>query len=257
MHFRKTKFFLPLILVLVILSYFLLQSAPSYTRWAVILLILPSIFFLFRAESKIEYRKIFIISVIGIILGLVWDHVAIDLQIWDFPKESVIGWFLGIPIEEYIFAVCFCIIVIGIYTSLPKFKYHISDGPRLRELPLLGLVFSSQIIVLTLFFYSNAQSYFKWLLFLAILPSIFYLWRKGEKIDEVRMFLTAAILVVATLVVDVIFINSQSWFHYNDALLGRIGVVPIDDILFSVFTGVSIIGLYTSLPKNHMLTGKW
>ena len=257
MAFRKTKFFLPLILILAIISYFILLSAPSYTRWAVILLILPSIFFIFRAESTLDRKKLFIISVIGIILGLVWDHVAIGLQIWDFPKESVIGWFLGIPIEEYIFAVCFSIIVIGIYTSLPKFKYHIQDGPRLKELPLLGLIFSAQIIVWVLFFYSNVQSYFKWLLFLAILPSIFYLWRKGEKIDEVRMFITAAIIVVATLVVDVIFINSHSWFHFNDALLGRIGVVPIDDILFGVFIGVSVIGLYTSLPKNHLLTGKW
>lgn len=59
-------------------------------------------------------------------MGLIWDHVAIDLRIWDFPKESVIGWFLGIPIEEYIFAVGFPVIVIGIYTSLPK--NHILTG---------------------------------------------------------------------------------------------------------------------------------
>lgn len=257
MALTKTKFFLPLILVLSVISYFVFELAPAYTRWAVIFLILPSIFFLFRRESELDHKKIVIISILAIILGLIWDHAAINLQIWDFPRKNVIGWFLGIPVEEYIFAIGFSIIVIGIYTSLPKFRSHVWDGPRLKELPLFGLIFSAQVIVWLLIFFSNAQSYIKWLLFLAILPSLFYLWRKGEKIDEMRMFITAAILVVATLVTDIIFINSGSWFHYDDALLGRIGIVPIDDILFSVFIGISVIGLYTSLPKKNMLTGKW
>lgn len=141
MRFAKTEFFLPFILVFAVISYFLLQSAPAYTRWAIVLLILPSIFFLFRKESDLDRKKILVISVIAIILGLIWDHVAIRLQIWDFPKENVTGWFLGIPIEEYVFAICFPTIVLGIYTSLPKFRNHAWDGPRLKELPLLGLIF--------------------------------------------------------------------------------------------------------------------
>lgn len=241
----------------VILIYFASRSLPAYTQWAIILLILPSIFFIIAEKRKLNFKKLAVISGIGVLMGIIWDTIAIRMNIWNFPKESVIGWLLGIPIEEYVFAVCFCIVVIGIYTSLPKFRYHISDGPRMREVPLLILVFVFQIASWLWLFYSDGESYLKWLLFLAIIPSIFYLWRKGEKIDEARLGITVLILIVATIITDIIFIKSASWYHNDSALIGRIGIVPIDDILFSVFIGISVIGLYTSLPKKHIISGKW
>lgn len=257
MNLLQTKYFFPLLCAVAAFSYFILQPAPSYTKWAVILLILPSIFFLFRKESTLDRKKLFIILVIALVMGMIWDTIAINLEIWGFPRQNVLGWFLGIPLEEYIFAVSFVVITLGIYTSLPHFRQSVYDGPRLKEIPLLCLVFSIQLIVWSTLLYSNAQSYIKWLLFLAIPPSLFYLWRTGEKIDEMRMFLTAGMLAIMTLAMDVIFTRANSWFHYDVALLGRIGIVPIDDILFSVFIGVSIVGFYTSLPYKHLFTGKW
>ncbi|MEK7169878.1 MAG: lycopene cyclase domain-containing protein [Patescibacteria group bacterium] len=216
-----------------------------------------SLFFLLRKESKLEFRKLYLVLFVAFFMTLIWDHAAMKLGIWDFPRESVSRWFLGVPVEEYIFAIGFVVLTLGIYTSLPHFRQHIYDGPRLNEIPLLCAVFAVQFLAWLFIIHTNAQSYIKWLLFLAIPPSLFYLWRKGEKVDEVRMFITAGVLSVLTIVLDVVFIGSNSWLHFDEALLGRIGIVPIDDILFTVFIGVSIIGLYPSLPRKHMLTGKW
>ena len=257
MQFTETRFFLPFIVLLCVLTFFFLDFAPSYTQWALIFLVLPSVFFLFRAESTIDFKKVAVLSFLGIVLGLLWDHAAMSLNIWNFPNENVLGWFLGIPLEEYVFAICFPIIVVGIYTSLPRFKMKLTYFLHLNELPLIVTVSFVQIFVLLWIFFGEAQSYIKWLLLLAILPSFFWIWRKGEKIDELRMTITSGILVFVTLVTDVVFIKSGSWFHYDEALIGKIGIVPIDDILFSVFIGISLVGLYTSLPKKNMLNGTW
>lgn len=257
MRALRSKFLLPAITVGAALTYFPLTYAPAYTRWAVILLILPALFFICRKESALNLKKVGVVCFATILLGIIWDTVAIRLKIWAFPSESVIGWFLGLPLEEYVFAICFPIIILGLYTSLPKFRFNIPNGPRLKEIPAVLLMFFGQILAWVVLLFSNAQSYLKWLFFLAIIPSLFYLWRKGEKIDEVRMALLVVMMIIATLVVDVIFTNSGSWLHYDAALTGRIGVVPIEDVLFSIFTSISIVGLYTSLPNKNLLFGKW
>lgn len=83
------------------------------------------------------------------------------------------------------------------------------------------------------------------------------MWRKGEKIDEARLFITCFIMIGITVIIDLIFITNGAWYYDNGALIGRIGVVPIDDILFGIFNAITIIGFYTSLPNKNTLTARW
>ena len=119
----RDSIFLPALLLVAVFLYTL--DTPAYTRWVSILLILPSIYFLVQSSGRLNLKKVGITAGGAIGTGLLWDHIAIGLHIWDFPKESVSGWFLGIPLEEYFFGVCFVIIVLGIYTSLPVFRKKI------------------------------------------------------------------------------------------------------------------------------------
>lgn len=257
MKLRQANFLIPILLASAVVAYFALGHLPSYTKWATILLILPSVYFLIQEKAQLEFRKLALVCIGAVAAGLLWDHVAIDLQIWNFPEQNVSGWFLGIPFEEYVFGVCFSIIVLGIYTSLPIFRQYVPDGPRLPEVPLLMAVFIAQTLLLLSLLHFDPQSYFKWLLVIAALPALFYLWRKGEKIDELRLCITVVLAVAFFVFTDIFFINSGSWFYYEPALLGRIGIIPIDDVLFVIFTTITVIGFYTSLPKRHLFTAKW
>ncbi len=256
MRWREEKILLVLLLVSACVIYSF-TNFPPYTKWAIILLILPSVFAIARSGSKLDPAKTCVACLGSVIGAWGWDTAAMSLGTWGFPVTSVSGYLIGIPIEEYIFAVSIPIFALGVYTSLPAFRKQVYDGPRISENPLLIGIFILQSLVLWSILHSNAAAYIKWLLLLAIIPAIFYLWRKGEKIDEIRLFITCLVAVTVTFIVDPIFILSGSWYYGENALLGKIWVVPIEDILFSIFLTVLVVGFYTSLPKKHLLTGRW
>lgn len=251
---------IPLLLTLSITSlatFYFFSYLPSYTRLAIGFLIPFAVFFIFRKEEKFDEQKFLTILLLSIIATILWDSIAMKLNIWGFPKESISFLIFGIPFEEYIFGLWLSTVAIGIYTSLPHFKHHPINKSKLSDIPFLIIIFLLQIIAWLLIFFSNPTSYFKWLLILGIIPSIFYLFRKGEKIDEIRLSITCVAMLIVAVIVDLIFIKAGAWYYNEDALIGRIGIVPIDDLLFMIFSSITIIGIYTSLPPKNILTGKW
>lgn len=231
------------------------EIIPIYTLLAIIILI-PSTLFILWKNKHLEKKKLGVILVLSLLATIVWDTVAIKTGIWGFKDENVSWWIVGVPLEEYIFGLWLTVTALGIYTSLPKFRKHTISEPHLAEIPLLGIIFFLQFLVV-ISLMNNPISYIKWLLFFAIIPSIFYLWRKGEHIDEVRLLATCICIAVITVVIDNIFVPLGAW-HYNEAsLLGRIGYIYLDDILFGIFNSIIIVGFYTSLPSKNMFTKKW
>ncbi len=256
-HF-KSKY---LLLIISILGAFILSIfhfLPSYTKLALVFLFLPMMFFILRKEERLDEKRYFFILGCSIFATIFYDIMAQNVWLWRFPKESVSFWIFGIPLEEYIFGFWFPSIILGIYTSLPakRIRRGIFDNlPHISEPVLLGVIFILELVVgATLL--SSPASYFRWLLFIAILPSMFYFWRKRERIDENRLFLTLLIMFAVIFVIDPIFIPAGAWYYNEQALIGRIGIVPIDDILFTIFNAILIVGFYTSLPRNRILLGK-
>jgi lycopene cyclase domain-containing protein len=247
------------LLIVGLLLFHALYFLPAYTKLAIVFLILPSIFVLCRKQAHIDRGRIWVTLVLAILAGIVWDNIAIAFNIWNFPKESVSGWLLGVPLEEYVFAIFYTTVTLGIYTALPHFqKYKLLDIPKFKILPLLASVFILQTIALYVIFFSNTSSYVAWLLVLAVIPSIFFAFRRGERVDMGRMLITAGIMAILIVcAIDGIFIPAQAWVYNEHALLGKIGTVPIDDILFAFFNAIIVVGFYTSLPHKHPLTGKW
>ncbi len=255
----RYNLFLLIVLILIgIFTAFLPVALPSYTICAIVLLLLPSVFVFMKKDPHLDKKKLLTVCFILLGAGVVWDKIAIYYKIWNFPKESVIGWLWGIPIEEFAFALAMVTITLGIYTSIHKIKapihFHIH---HFRIITALIIATFLQFLVLYSVAFSGGHSYLKWLLILAIIPSSFYIFRRGENINYPKMILTAVIFGLMTIPYDYIFTLSQSWYHYDTALLGRIGIVPIDDILFSIFTSITIIGFYTSIPHKHPLVGAW
>ena len=256
-NIRKEIILFSLLFIIGFLTFYFSPDLPIYTKLSIIALILPSAFFLFREGEKFNKKKLLIILIFSILITTLWDSIAINTGIWDFPKNAVSFWIFGIPLEEYIFGFALIIWVLGIYTSLPHFKHGIIKEPHFSETPLLLMVFLLQGVVFLFVFLSGAISYIKWLFILAIIPSIFYLFRKRERIDEIRLIFTCLLIVIVTFIGDFVFIKNATWFYNETALLGRIGYIPIDDVLFAIFNSIVIVGFYTSLPSKNILTEKW
>jgi len=56
--------------------------------------------------SQKEFRGVLVkVSIVGLILGGVWDLVAVHwLKIWSFDPDKLVGVsFLGLPLEEWLF----------------------------------------------------------------------------------------------------------------------------------------------------------
>lgn len=253
---NKTLLFFLSIFGLTVLSLF--NTLPSYLFFAFLFLIIPSTYFLFRREKTLDEKKYLLIVLISLIGGLVWDTIALHFQLWNFPKQTTLIWLFGLPLEEFIFFITFPTITLGIYSTLPQHrkKKIFSNEPKIKDAVMLLVIFALQIGVFTSMVFFGMSSYIKWLLFFAGFPSAFYLFRKGEKIDELNLAITVVIWVVYMLLIDPFFIISRAWYYGDATLIGKIWIIPIDDLLFVIFCAILTIGIYTSIPKKLLKLGQ-
>ena len=261
MIFSKINKSIPLLFILStigLLALYFFPYLPSYTRLAIGILIPIAMFFIFRKEERLDEKKFLVIMAISFIATILWDTIAIKFGIWGFHRENTSIWILGVPLEEYIFGIWLSSTILGIYTSLPHFKHYPLNTAKISDVTLLVVVFLLQSVAWLTIIFSDPASYIKWLIILGAIPSLFYLLRKGETIDEVRLLMTCLIMIAIAIIIDIIFIKANAWYYNEQALaIGRVGIVPIEDLLFTIFTSITIIGIYTSLPPKKMLTGKW
>jgi len=78
--------------------------------------IIPGIIFFIYFKEK---RKQMIYSVgVLLIIGIIWDNIGVKLKFWTL--HDVHYWFLGLPIEEYLFIIFLPLTVIGVYELINK-----------------------------------------------------------------------------------------------------------------------------------------
>lgn len=82
--------------------------AYAYPVWLVIFVIIPILLlWIWKFAFLRKYKLVFLLAIIGsIIFSLPWDYIAITERIWYFEKPYILGiWFLGLPIEEWLFII--------------------------------------------------------------------------------------------------------------------------------------------------------
>jgi len=82
--------------------------------------VIPSIILLFYLRDKINLKNLVVSLSLLFVIGFVWDQISVRLGIWNFSDEKIIGKFLGIPIEEYIFFIFVPLLVITVYILINK-----------------------------------------------------------------------------------------------------------------------------------------
>src|SRR3989344_6039727 len=80
----------------------------EYLFWLLIFVILPLIIlYLLNFNYLKKYNFVFLLAITcSLIFAFPWDLIAIYENIWYFTEPQILGtWFLGLPIEEYLFII--------------------------------------------------------------------------------------------------------------------------------------------------------
>ena len=78
----------------------------SYWIWLAVYVFVPMvILFAWKKDIIMKYKKTVILGGIGsLVFAVPWDHFAIKEGLWWFPENEILGiWFLGLPLEEWLF----------------------------------------------------------------------------------------------------------------------------------------------------------
>ncbi len=99
----------------------------EYPLWLLISVISPLVLlWIFRFNLLIKYKEALILAPIGsLIFSVLWDYIAIKEKIWYFTESHIFGiWFLGLPVEEWIFII-FVTLLFSSITVLLWEKYGV------------------------------------------------------------------------------------------------------------------------------------
>ncbi len=96
------------------------MSNFTYIGFLLIFAIIPSLLLLYFLRDKINFKNLLISLKFLFIIGVIWDQISVRTDIWSFSDDKIIGNFLGIPIEEYLFVIFVPLLVITVYTLINK-----------------------------------------------------------------------------------------------------------------------------------------
>ena len=86
----------------------------SYIYWLIIFVLAPTAIFWIAYPFVIKkyYRTLLLCFICALIFSIPWDIWAQKTNIWYWPANKVIGiYFLGLPLEEYLFIVFVTILI--------------------------------------------------------------------------------------------------------------------------------------------------
>ena len=91
-----------------------------YIQLMLVFAVAPSVILLYLNRDKINFKCLFISLLILFIIGVIWDQISVRTGIWHFSQNEIIGNFLGMPIEEYLFIIFIPLLAINIYILVEK-----------------------------------------------------------------------------------------------------------------------------------------
>ena len=79
--------------------------------------------------TRKEFRGTLLkIGFLGTVSGAIWDYIAVNiLQLWFFNPKTVVGiWFLGLPLEEWLF-----IPLVSMSVSTLALSFHLRKSEKI------------------------------------------------------------------------------------------------------------------------------
>lgn len=91
-----------------------------YIELLTVFVVIPNIILLYLNRKQFHVRTLLLSLLILFIIAIIWDQVSVRLGIWSFSQNEIVGSFLGLPIEEYLFFIFVPLLSINIYLLVGK-----------------------------------------------------------------------------------------------------------------------------------------
>jgi len=88
---------------------------PLYIVLLTLFVGVPNIILLYLNRQRLHARTLLLALLILFIIAIIWDQISVRLGIWSFSQDEIVGSFLGLPIEEYLFFIFVPLLSINIY----------------------------------------------------------------------------------------------------------------------------------------------
>ena len=88
---------------------------PLYILLLILFVVVPNIVLLYLNRQRLYVGKLLLALLILFIIAIIWDQISVRLGIWSFSQDQIVGSFLGLPIEEYLFFIFVPLLSINVY----------------------------------------------------------------------------------------------------------------------------------------------
>ena len=91
-----------------------------YFELLIVFVVVPNIILFYLNRKQLRLKTVLLSLLILFIIAIIWDQISVRLGIWSFSQEEIVGSFLGLPIEEYLFFIFVPLLSINIYLLVGK-----------------------------------------------------------------------------------------------------------------------------------------
>lgn len=91
-----------------------------YVELLTVFVVVPSIILFYINRKQLRLKTVLLSLLILFIIAIVWDQISVRLGIWSFSQNEIVGSFLGLPVEEYLFFIFVPLLSINIYLLVEK-----------------------------------------------------------------------------------------------------------------------------------------
>jgi lycopene cyclase domain-containing protein len=86
-----------------------------YLALLTVFVVVPNVILVYLNRRRLRVRTLLPALLILFIIAIIWDQVSVRLGIWSFSQKEIVGSFLGLPIEEYLFFIFVPLLSINVY----------------------------------------------------------------------------------------------------------------------------------------------
>jgi len=204
-------------------------------------------------ERRITFYKnfIYIFPAIAItaLFFLIWDVVFTKMGVWGFNDDYTIGlYFLGLPLEEWLFFITVPFATIFIYECV-KYFFKNEINPRVSKNILLFLALV--LFILALIYSHNYYTFYNFL-FTSVFLIISYFYLESRFIEKfliTYLFHIIPFLLINGVLTGSFIENPVVWYNNNENLGIRIFTIPVEDTIYSMLLLIMNIFAYEKLKS--------
>jgi len=91
-----------------------------YIALLTVFVVVPNIILVYLNRKRLRAGTLVPALLILFVIAIIWDQLSVRLGIWSFSQNEMVGTFLGLPVEEYLFFIFVPLLSINIYLLIEQ-----------------------------------------------------------------------------------------------------------------------------------------